>query len=287
MDKPEIWIRSFIEQMVATDPDNCLNPESDEKAWDSPLVGFASGIDPLFPFYKKDIGEFFWLPIEAFKTEYPDSKVSAEELSVISWVIPHTKPIKMDHRKSTTIPAEKWARARLFGEAYNNKLRKQVTDMLCQNGYPAVSPMLSPAFQRIDSQKYGYASSWSERHAAYACGHGTFGLSDGLITPVGKAVRFGSVIAKISLEPSERPYNDHHAYCLYYRDKSCTKCIERCPVDAISEDGHDKVRCKEYIRKEMIPAIKSNYNLDIQACGLCQAKVPCESKIPKISTLSD
>ena len=43
------------------------------------------------------------------------------------------------------------------------------------------------------SEKYGMASCWSERHAAFVSGLGTFGLCDGLITPVGKAMRCGSV----------------------------------------------------------------------------------------------
>lgn len=41
------------------------------------------------------------------------------------------------------------------------------------------------------STQYGFASSWSERHTAHFCGLGTFGVSDGLITSVGKAVRVG------------------------------------------------------------------------------------------------
>jgi len=38
----------------------------------------------------------------------------------------------------------------------------------------------------------GPASSWSERHAAYAAGLGTFSLNDALITPKGIAHRLGS-----------------------------------------------------------------------------------------------
>jgi len=49
--------------------------------------------------------------------------------------------------------------------------------------------MLSPPFKRETSEKYGYASSWSERHIAYVAGLGTFGFCDDLITPVGKAMR--------------------------------------------------------------------------------------------------
>ena len=37
-----------------------------------------------------------------------------------------------------------------------------------------------------------------ETHAAHAAGLGTFGLCDGLITPIGKAIRVGSVVAKMN-----------------------------------------------------------------------------------------
>jgi epoxyqueuosine reductase len=277
------WITSFIEEFINIDPDNTLQLETGEKAWEKPLVGFASGADDYFPFFKKDIGEFFWLPKEALQKGYSEIDFEPSKLTVISWAIPHTKQIKMEHRKATQIPSERWSRARLYGEAFNNKLRQRVVDVLTHKGYHAVSPMLLPSFRREDSAKYGYASSWSERHVAFVCGLGTFGLSDGLITPVGKAVRFGSVIADIEVEPSQRPYNDPHHYCLFFRDNSCTKCADRCPVNAISDDGHDKAKCKNFIREKLTPAIKSNYKIEIHACGLCQTKVPCESKIPKPS----
>ena len=63
---------------------------------------------------------------------------------------------------------------------------------------------------------YVFASLLSERHAAYAAGLGTFGLCDGLITPKGKAMRCGSVVARIQIAATPRPYEDHHAYCLFY-----------------------------------------------------------------------
>jgi epoxyqueuosine reductase QueG len=60
----------------------------------------------------------------------------------------------------------------------------------------------------------------------------------------------------------------------------CGKCISRCPVGAITEAGHDKVKCKTYMRQEVTPYIKAQYGFEGKGCGLCQTKVPCESKIP-------
>ena len=91
------------------------------------------------------------------------------------------------------------------------------------------------------------ASKWSERHAAYACGLGAFGLSDGLITAKGKAMRVGSVVTDLPLKPSEKIYPHHQANCLYYFNKTCKACAARCPAGAITAKGHDKDKCYEYI----------------------------------------
>lgn len=120
-----------------------------------------------------------------------------------------------------------------------------------------------------------------KRHAAYAAGLGTFGLCDGLITPRGKAVRVGSVVAQIRIPATVRPYEDHHAYCLFYAQGACKKCISRCPVGALSEAGHDKMKCFSHTHGTSSEHIKSLYGFEADACGLCQTKVPCESRIPK------
>ena len=74
-----------------------------------------------------------------------------------------------------------------------------------------------------------------------------FGLCDGLITAKGKAMRVGSVVAKIAIEPTPRPYADHRAYCLFFANGTCGKCIDRCPVRAITEAGHDKEKCRQHL----------------------------------------
>ena len=139
--------------------------------------------------------------------------------------------------------------------------------------------MLSPIWTHKNSEKYAYSSNWSKRHAAYAAGLGTFGLCDGLITSKGKAMRCGSVIAKIDISPSERKYDDHHAYCLFYSKETCGECITRCPVGAISKRGHDKIKCSKHLGITR-QYVKTNYAFKGYGCGLCQTNVPCESKIP-------
>ncbi|MCX5825998.1 MAG: hypothetical protein NTY86_21620 [Deltaproteobacteria bacterium] len=79
---------------------------------------------------------------------------------------------------------------------------------------------------------------------------------------------------------SERPYTDHHAYCLFYFNGSCGKCIEHCPAGAITREGHDKGKCATYVRDVSSKSIQSRFGFDTSGCGLCQVGVPCEAKIP-------
>ena len=277
---PANRIAGIIREFVENAPENALEPGVGEPAWDEPLVGFSQGHDPTYDRFKKDIGEFHWTPIEAFSLNFPQVRVDPKEISVISWVLPQTTATKLEQRKQTAFPSRRWARARLFGEDFNNALRRHVTETLRAEGIAAMAPVLSPAWKRQESSRYGYASNWSERHAAYVSGLGTFGLSDGLITSVGKAVRVGSVVARLAVPPTRRPYEDHHAYCLFHAKGTCAKCAERCPAQAISKTGHDKTACRAYIRQVTAPYVEENFAFKTNACGLCQTGVPCESGIP-------
>ncbi|OGD54636.1 hypothetical protein A3K81_06870 [Candidatus Bathyarchaeota archaeon RBG_13_60_20] len=279
LDDPASWITGIVKGFIAS-PENTLEKWGDEPAWGEPIVGFSSGADPLYDFYKRDIGPFYVSPLEFISHTHPDDEFKAEGLTVISWILPQTEATKRDHRAETHFPSERWARSRVMGEKVNVKIRTHVVDRLGEQGVKAVAPMLSPLWRGETSPKYGYASTWSERHAAYAAGLGTFGLSDGLITPVGKAMRAGSVVADLYIEPSLRPYTDHHAYCLFYSEGTCGKCMERCPIGAITPEGHNKNLCSKYesMTHRYVPR---HFGFDGYGCGFCQTGVPCESGIPR------
>jgi epoxyqueuosine reductase len=278
-DDPARWVRSLICDYTATSPNNSLHNEAKEKAWDEPLVGFCKGDDAIYQEYKNYVGPFHWTPLEAFQLAFPNISAKPEELTVISWVLPHTEAIKADLRKQTSDPSEKWIRARIYGEEFNEELRRHVAASLVKSGHPAVAPTLSSGFKTEQSPRYGMASNWSERHAAYASGLGTFGLCDGLITAKGKAIRCGSVVARIRIAATPRPYQDHHAYCLFYAKGICGMCANRCPAKAVSKSGHDKQICSKQCAATAQYADKQ-YGLKGYGCGFCQTGVPCESRIP-------
>jgi len=288
VENPGAWIETAIKSFINTSPENSLKNAENDKAWMDPLVGFSSGDDSLYKEFKEHIGPFYWTPVEIFTRTFPAEKVGPDELTVISWVLPHNERTKSDNRKQTVYPSERWVRARVYGEEVNEKLRSYAVATLQKSGFRAVAPMLSPLFERKTSERYGAASTWSERHAAYASGLGTFGLCDGFISPKGKAVRCGSVVAHIRIPPTNRPYNDRHAYCLLFTKGLCGACIHRCPAEAITEAGHDKVKCNNYLRPVVADYVRSHFGLQGKAygCGLCQTDVPCESKIPTESDVT-
>jgi epoxyqueuosine reductase len=274
------WLEGIIQDFLRNSPENTLQNETHEEAFDTALVGFSRGDDPLYDAYKDHVGPFYLTPWEIFAVTFRDLGVKPEELTVISWILPQTEATKADNRKEDFYPSERWARARIFGEEVNVKLREHVVASMESEGYQVVAPSLTPQFSLRISPKYGLASTWSERHAAYASGLGTFGLCDGLITPVGKAMRTGSVVARIQVPPTSRPYREHQEYCLFFTKGLCGICIKRCPVGAITEAGKDKATCLKHLFPVTKDYVTAEYGFDGYGCGLCQTKVPCESKIP-------
>lgn len=277
---PEKFIERAIVQFARKSPAN-RRKEGRGKYWDRPLVGFASGDDPLFKTYKKIIGKFHFTPQEIFSLTFGTRK-KPQILSVISWILPHVEEIRKSNRGEDRYPSRLWAHARDFGEQFNVKLRKYVEGLLKKKGYRAVAPMISPRWKRFRSPRVGWASSWSERHAAYACGLGTFGLSDGFITPKGKAIRVGSVVTDLPLKASIKKYPHHRANCLHYVNRTCKACATRCPAGAITIKGHDKNKCSEYLYNTVGPLKRAEYGVKITGCALCQTKVPCEYEIPRL-----
>jgi len=277
--EPEKFIQSAITRFVSESSANRRKVDRG-RYWEDPLVGFTLGDDPLFKQYKKIIGRFHYTPQEIFDLTFGKTK-TPRKLSVISWVLPAAKDIRESNRREKTYPSLLWAHTRDFGEQFNVRLRNYVVSLLQKKGYRAVAPMNSSHFRRLESPKVGLASNWSERHIAYACSLGAFGLSDGLITAKGKAMRLGSVVTDLPLKASEKIYPHYRANCLYYFDKTCKSCAARCPAGAITAKGHDKNQCSEYSYTVIRRDKSKEYGVTIAGCGLCQTKVPCEFEIPE------
>ena len=200
--------------------------------------------------------------------------------SVISFMLPYTDRVRTSNKQDFSWPSTEWMHGRIEGQAMVGATSEALVSILKQEGFNAMSPLtdprLGPKFHFEDDTAPNplprYASRWSERHAAFIAGLGTFGLSRGLITRKGMAGRLGSVITDAPFDPDPREYTDIHEYCT-----RCGACIKNCPVDAISfEHGKDNTICASFIDK-ILEAEGGTY----YGCGKCQCGVPCETQIPK------
>jgi epoxyqueuosine reductase len=280
---PARFIRQRIRSFVRTSPDNRLSFLENYRIFGDPLVRFADGDAPIFTEYKSIISPNHLTPREALARavdKRPEDLPS--RLSVISWVLPIVEETRRSNRPETRVPSRLWSHTRWYGEKFNDKLRIYVENLLTGAGYLATAPMLQPFFKTYETDKGPY-SNWSERHIAYAAGQGTFSLSDGFITERGIAHRCGSVVTSLALPASCGPAGDPYSHCLFYAGVECRSCMDRCPAGAISEKGHDKVKCQQHLRGiGYVPTQLNVYDIEktIVGCGLCQTGVPCEFQNP-------
>jgi epoxyqueuosine reductase QueG len=246
-----------------------LSPElAGMRIFDEPIFGYAAADDPLFLELKKPgvIGSHFLPPCEWL----PEAK------TVIPIFLPFTEQVRMANRQNMDWPAQEWLHAQIEGRALQNKICRYAADWLNEKGFAAIAPMIDSRFSsknpEIDdkNEQTFYTSNWSERHAAYIGGLGTFGLSKGLITRRGIAGRFTSLITSAPFEAEQRPYTGIYDYCT-----SCGVCAKNCPSKAISlEKGKIHHICSDFLNKT-----KEKFK-PLSGCGKCQVKVPCESRIP-------
>lgn len=257
----QTYIWEKIADFVENDPGNVLPAHGNMRIYDSPLIAVAQAGDPYFEEFRKPgiVGPDFMPPEEWL----PGAK------SVISYFLPFTKEIR-DSNCGPYWPSEEWVSARIDGEAFNNALRAFLVSMLKKLGAQAAAPALEPRFKvtrRI--------SNWSERHAAFVAGLGTFGLHRALITKMGTAGRLGSVITSLALEPTPRGYTRYDAYCPFLTKGQCGACIPKCPPAAISDAGKDHGICSDFLDNEILPKFAPRYG-----CAKCNISVPCEHKLP-------
>ncbi len=287
-DKPvfdEQWFINTIKKKIATHPENRLEyPYPNEPIFDEPLVGFVKGDDPIFQEFKTIIGPHHYTPQEIMAWQAEKNHVPsppAEELSVVSYVMPITRATRQQNAECTEWPAERWAQTRLSGEIFSQEFTREIVTFLMSKGMLAIAPDVTPLFNKKRYPNVGWASPWSHRHIAYAAGLGTFGMHDFLITEKGCAHRAGSFVVHKQLQPNRQRLDDIHAYCLHYQGKKCLKCARRCPVGAINEENaHDKEACYKHVANSLKYCLK-NYHIFIYGCGICATNVPCESGIPR------
>lgn len=250
-----------IDKGIANCPNSVAIPMFDE-----PIIKVGASDDPLFDKLKSEnsIGPHHMNP-----TQWLESANT-----VISIFLPISREVRNSNSVDMDWPSSEWLYARVEGQQMIGKLNAFIRDKLIEGGYAAVSPCLDgrlftreglPGAEKVEPD---FTSNWSERHAAFICGMGTFGLSKGLITERGVAGRFTSIITNLKLKPDRRLYSGLYEYC-----SMCGACVRNCPSAAITvEGGKDHTKCAEYINTTRLKYYPR------WGCGKCQIKVPCEAK---------
>jgi epoxyqueuosine reductase QueG len=263
------YLNDFVARSIAESP---LNYISAEKALRPDLAGLKIFGDFLIGYAAADDGiwEVFASGDARLKMLRPTEWLPGAK-TVISIFLHYTKRIRASNTGGDW-PSPEWFHGRIEGQGFGDDLVARLRDGLAAAGHEALIPAKDPRFA-IAKSDTGYSAEWSERHAAYAAGLGTFSLSKGLITEKGTAGRFGSIVTTLELPAEARAYRGITDYC-----SMCGKCVRNCPVNAIDlRAGKNDALCSAFLdktRERMAP---------YYGCGKCECGVPCEGKRPKRS----
>jgi hypothetical protein len=141
---PEKFIEKTIIQFAKKSPANRRKVDGG-RYWDQPLVGFASGEDPLFKQYKKIIGKYHLTPKQIFELTFGKAQ-RLKQISVISWVLPASEDIPGNRKEDLSILL--WAHAATSASS-------SASDWPCRRGpeerLQGGSSMNSPCFRRLKS----------------------------------------------------------------------------------------------------------------------------------------
>ena len=214
-----------------------------------PLVGFAAADDPLFSRLKEIVGPQHIHPVDLL----PEAK------TVVSFFIPFSSHVVSSNRKSAEVAPE-WAKSYLEANILINKISEKVIQMLTEKG---VRGATIKATHTYDEKTL--ISTWSHRSAAFISGLGRFGRNRILITPVGGAGRYGSVIISEEIAPDLRPEEE---FCLNLKEGKCLFCINNCPTKALTLEGIDRHRCHDHLL-EVRNEFSSMGLPGCDACGKC------------------
>ena len=276
----EDLIKSEIKRYFLESKKNWFE-EINDTYYEEPIIKFANAEDLLFEEYKKIIGEHHFTPKEAFELAFGEGSYNGG--TVISIVLPINEKTRKSNRSQKRLASKEWALTRTFGdEIFIREFVKHLENYLSEMGYRTISPHYSEWF-KIQVDSLGPTSNWSERHIAYVAGLGTFSINDAFITEKGIAVKLTSVVTELKLTPDLRFAKSHTENCLLCSKGICGACIKRCPVNAISKEGHDKITCYKHVYGEESSKLAEYYGASPKAgsgCGLCQTGVPCEGKNP-------
>jgi len=154
-----------------------------------------------------------------------------------------------------------------WGDDYHEVLRTRLRALLA-----SLAAEAGPGFEALSCVDH---EAIQERVFAEAAGLGWIGKNTCVINPqLGSWLFLGELITNAALEP-DTPIADMCG--------TCTKCIEACPTQAITEPYTvDATRCLSYLtietRGEIDPALQPAVSTQVFGCDICQDVCPWNRK---------
>jgi epoxyqueuosine reductase QueG len=230
--------------------------------WQAPLTAAAS-IDSRFE----------QLPRIASDDHFHPHDLLPAARSVIVFFIPFKKE-RVRENKSGDRPCRNWGVAYVQTNDLIERLSQAISDSLAEQGFKS---RLTPATHNFDETRL--MALWSHKHLGYLAGLGRFGVHNMLITPRGCAGRLGSLVTEADF--GDHPLIRDAEACLLKAGKDCGKCMQACPVSALSENDFDRRGCWNRLNENRdVLDYFSDLPKSTDACGKCAAVVPCSFMNP-------
>jgi epoxyqueuosine reductase QueG len=230
--------------------------------WESPIMASAT-VDERFAV----------LPEIAMDEHLQPEDLLASARSVVVFFIPFQRWLVRGNREGDR-PSRNWGLAYVQTNDLIERACRALSDLLDREGYRSES---TPATHNFDEEKL--MARWSHKHLGHLVGLGRFGTHCMLITPKGCCGRLGSLVTEADL--GDHPLISTPEACLLKAGKTCGKCIERCPVDALKEDAFDRRKCWDRLNENYRTL---DYFADLpgttDVCAKCAAMMPCSFANP-------
>ena len=225
--------------------------------------------EPLVRWIRADDDQFS----ELHTLVHPDLLLPNDMLSgaksVIVFFLPFEESVPKANAKEPETVAVEWARAYIE----TNVLLKLITDTLINDlAHKGMRANADPPTHNFDPVTL--QSSWSHKSVAVIAGLGSFGLHQMVITDVGCAGRFSSLVIDAEL-PELEPI--HKERCLYFANGTCAVCAKCCPTGALQVG---KLLDKQLCWQRCLSNAQAFEHLGVaDVCGKC-ATGPCALKNP-------
>jgi len=257
----EVMVANIIGEIINKAAEGGIRWGEHETKYRRPLIGFLNASDDRFITLRDKVNPKHLLPDDILRGAK----------TVVSFFFPLAPDIVNKNRRKEGDPDISW----LYAYAQTNVLISSTCERIrdALSGLGIMAGWVEPTH---NFDKSTLLSRWSHKSVGYTAGLGRFGLHQMLITPLGCAGRFGSLILDYHLKPTDPLLAPKVEVCPTLEGKACNACIKACPVGAISPDGVDKHKCFVHLN-EVNERYRSVIGDEVDTCGKC-ATAACALK---------